>query len=44
MAKSVGMTRGAYANLEMARYRILLEHVYKIADACQVDVKGLLPP
>jgi len=43
MAKAVGITRGAYANLEQARYRILLEHVYKIADRCAVDVKGLLP-
>ena len=43
IAAKIGLTRGAYSNLEHARCRILIEYVYGIAKACGVRVQRLLP-
>lgn len=39
----IGLTRAAVANMEGGRQQILIHILYRIAEACGIDPKNLLP-
>jgi transcriptional regulator with XRE-family HTH domain len=44
LARSIGISRGALANIETGRQNVLLHQLYRFATMLDMDVHDLLPP
>jgi len=44
LAQSIGISRGALANIETGRQNVLLHQLYRFSTALDMDVRDLLPP
>jgi transcriptional regulator with XRE-family HTH domain len=44
LARSIGISRGALANIETGRQNVLLHQLYRFATVLDMDVHDLLPP
>ncbi len=44
LAEAIGVSRASIANYESGKQSIYISDLYKIADALNIEIKGLLPP